>query len=118
MLGAVVAPTSAEDEAGPARSAASRSSYARRSGAERTYSTMKDPASNNINRGWCRLMGLAPMLLFLTATTVVCNLRVADAFDTRQADNTRRASAGQPPRTRRRRRKTIGDLTGAANAPP
>ena len=37
-----------------------RRSYARRTGAERTFSTAKDPASNNIARGWTRLMGLAP----------------------------------------------------------
>jgi hypothetical protein len=40
-------------------SAAHRRSYARRTGAERTFSTAKDPASNNIARGWTRLMGLA-----------------------------------------------------------
>src|SRR6266542_4249420 len=34
-----------------------RRSYARRSAAERTFSTAKDPASNDISRGWCRLMG-------------------------------------------------------------
>jgi len=98
-------------------SATWRTSYARRAGAERSYSTLKDPASNDISRGWCRLMGLTPILLFLTATTIVRNLRVADAYDARQADNARRAAAGQPPRTRRRRRKTIGELAGA-NAPP
>ena len=38
-----------------------RKSYARRTGAERTFSTAKDPASNNIARGWTRLMGLALM---------------------------------------------------------
>ena len=79
---------------------------------------MKDPASNNINRGWCRLTGLTPILLFLACTTAVRNLRVADAFNTRQAENARRAATGKPPTTRRRRRKTLGDLTGAANAPP
>ncbi|HTT52026.1 MAG TPA: hypothetical protein VMH35_11555, partial [Streptosporangiaceae bacterium] len=31
-----------------------RRSYARRTGAERTFSTAKDPASNNIARGWTR----------------------------------------------------------------
>ena len=40
-----------------------RKSYARRTGAERTFSTAKDPASNNIARGWTRLMGLAPLML-------------------------------------------------------
>jgi hypothetical protein len=38
-------------------SAAHRRSYARRTGAERSFSTAKDPASNTIARGWCRLMG-------------------------------------------------------------
>jgi hypothetical protein len=51
-------------------------------------------------------------------TTIVRNLRVADAYNARQTDNARRAANGQPPRTRRRRRKTIADLTSAANAPP
>ena len=44
-------------------SAAHRRSYARRTGAERGFATAKDPATNNIARGWCRLMGLAPMTL-------------------------------------------------------
>ena len=47
-------------------SAAWRRSYARRSGAERGFATAKDPASNDIARGWCRLMGLAPLMLFTT----------------------------------------------------
>jgi hypothetical protein len=92
-----------------------RHSYARRTAVERSYSTLKDPASNNINRGWCRLTGLAPILLFLAATVAARNLRIADAFDIRTADNSRRAAAGLPARTRPRRRKTITDL---ANTPP
>ncbi|MGD0937637.1 MAG: hypothetical protein ABR922_24080, partial [Streptosporangiaceae bacterium] len=47
-------------------SAAHRRSYARRTGAERGFATAKDPASNDISRGWCRLMGLAPLMLFTT----------------------------------------------------
>jgi hypothetical protein len=39
-------------------SAAWRRSYARRTGAERGFATAKDPASNDISRGWCRLMGV------------------------------------------------------------
>ncbi|HTQ94902.1 MAG TPA: hypothetical protein VMK84_35955, partial [Streptosporangiaceae bacterium] len=39
-------------------SAAWRRSYARRTGAERGFATAKDPATNDISRGWCRLMGL------------------------------------------------------------
>ena len=41
-------------------SAAWRRSYARRTGAERGFATAKDPATNDITRGWCRLMGLTP----------------------------------------------------------
>jgi hypothetical protein len=35
-----------------------RRSYARRTGAGRTFSTIKDPATTSIARGWCRLTGL------------------------------------------------------------
>jgi len=48
-------------------SAAWRRSYARRTGAERGFATAKDPASNDISRGWGRLMGLTPLMLFTTA---------------------------------------------------
>jgi hypothetical protein len=94
-------------------SAAWRRSYARRTGAERGFATAKDPATNDISRGWCRLMGLAPLLLFTTTLLIIRNQRILHAWDTRQAENTRRAAAGLPPKTRRRRRKTIADLTAA-----
>ena len=98
-------------------SAAHRKSYARRTGAERTFSTAKDPASNNIARGWTRLMGLAPLMLWLACLLVVRNQRILTAWDARQADNARRAAAGLPPRTRRRRRKTLTDLATAGTPP-
>ena len=41
-------------------SQAHRRSYARRTGAERGFATAKDPASNDISRGWCRLIGADP----------------------------------------------------------
>ena len=91
-------------------SAAHRRSYARRTGAERTFSTAKDPASNNIARGWCRLMGLAPLMLWLACLLAVRNQRILTAWTARQDDNARRAAAGLPPRTRRRRRKTLASL--------
>jgi hypothetical protein len=94
-----------------------RRSYARRTGAERTFSTAKDPASNNIARGWTRLMGLAPITLWLACLLAVRNQRILTAWDTRQADNARRAAAGLPPRTRRRRRKTLTDLATAGTPP-
>jgi hypothetical protein len=92
-----------------------RRSYARRSAAERTFSTTKDPASNDISRGWCRLMGLTPIVLLAASMLIVRNQRILSAWDTRQADNDQRAAAGLPPKTRRRRRKTLASL---AATPP
>jgi hypothetical protein len=96
-------------------SAAHRRSYARRTGAERGFSTAKDPASNDIARGWCRLMGLAPLILFTTCLLVVRNQRILAAWNTRQEENQRRAARGLPPKTRKRRRKTLASL---ATRPP
>ena len=101
-------------------SADHRHSYARRTAVERANANIKDPATNDISRGWCRMMGLAPMSLMLACVLVVRNIRVSDAFSERQADNRRRQAAGLAPRTRRRRRKTLTDLVGqaTADAPP
>jgi len=96
-------------------SAAHRRSYTRRTSAERGFATAKDPASNTIARGWCRLMGQSPLMLFTTMLLVVRNQRILTAWNTRQEDSTRRAAAGLPPKTRRRRRKT---LTALATGPP
>jgi hypothetical protein len=93
--------------------AAWRRSYARRTGAERGFATTKDPATSTIARGWCRLMGLAPLMLFTTTLLVVRNQRILAAWNARQDDNARRAAKGLPPKTRRRRRKTLADLTSA-----
>jgi len=92
-------------------SAAHRRSYARRTGAERGFATAKDPATNDISRGWCRLMGLAPLMLFTTCLLVVRNQRILTAWNARQEENQRRAAAGLPPKTRKRRRKTLAALT-------
>jgi hypothetical protein len=95
-----------------------RRSYARRSAAERAYATVKDPASNDISKGWCRLAGLTPIALFAASVFVARNLRVADAFAVREAEDERRAAQGLAPRRRKRRRKSADDLIGAASAPP
>ena len=84
-------------------SPAHRRSYARRTSSERTFSTIKDPATSNIARGWCRLTSLAPLALWLACLQAVRNQRILHAWDTRQAENNRRAAAGLPPRTRKRR---------------
>jgi hypothetical protein len=96
-------------------SAAWRRSYARRTGAERGFATAKDPASNDISRGWCRLMGLAPLMMSTTTLLIVRNQRILRAWTTRQEETQRRAAAGLPPQTRKRRRKT---LTSLAAGPP
>jgi hypothetical protein len=95
-------------------SAAWRRSYARRSGAERGFATAKDPASNTTARGWCRLTGLAPLMLFTAALLAVRNQRILAAWIARQEENARRAAKGLPPKTRRRRRKTPAMTTAAA----
>jgi hypothetical protein len=94
-------------------SAAWRRSYSRRSGAERGFATSKDLASNDITRGWCRLMGLTPLMLFTVTLLTVRNQRILQAWDVRQEDNARRAARGLPPKTRRRRRKALATLTAA-----
>jgi hypothetical protein len=91
-----------------------RKSYARRTSAERTFSTAKDPATSNIARGWTRLTGLTPITLWLACLLTVRNQRILTAWDARQTDDARRAAAGLPPKTRRRRRKTLASLTAAA----
>src|SRR4029077_5982077 len=68
-----------------------RRSYARRTGAERTFSTAKDPASNNIARGWTRLMGLAPLMLWLACLLAVPNQPILTHREPRHAH------AGPPP---------------------
>jgi hypothetical protein len=97
-------------------SAAWRRSYTRRTSAERGFATTKDPASNDTTRGWCRLMGLAPLMLFTATLLVIRNQRILTTWNARQEDNARRAARGLPPRTRKRRRKTLAALT--APAPP
>lgn len=76
-----------------------RASYTRRTAVERSYATLKDPATNNIGRGWCRLMGLTPILLFLTTTIIIRNQRVANNFTATTPSNTRRRPKRRTPIT-------------------
>lgn len=99
-------------------SAAHRSSYNRRTAAERTFATLTDRATNDLSRGWCRLTALTPIALFIATALTARNIRVADAFNTRQAENQRRAANGLAPKQRKRRRHTVEDLAATANAPP
>jgi hypothetical protein len=95
-----------------------RHSYNRRSAAERTFATLTDRATNDLSRGWCRLTGLTPIALLIATALIARNIRIADAFAARQADNQRRAAQGLPPKQRKRRPQTAEQLISAANAPP
>jgi hypothetical protein len=90
--------------------AAHRRSYARRTSSERTFSTIKDPATTSIARGWCHLIGQAPLTLWIACLLIVRNQRILAAYGTRQADAMRRAAPGLPPKTRKRRRQTLAML--------
>ncbi len=70
-----------------------RRSYARRTAAERANATIKDTASNNIARGWIRLMGLTPLMLRLACALAVRNQRILTAWDARQEET----HAAPPP---------------------
>jgi hypothetical protein len=91
-----------------------RISYQRRTASERLNATIKDTATNNIDRGWIRMAGLTPLMLALTCLIAVRNQRILTAWQNRQHDNARRAASGLPPRTRKLRR----ELTGTGPAPP
>jgi hypothetical protein len=88
-----------------------RASYARRTAAERFNASIKNPAVNSIDQGWIRLMGLTPLLLWLSCLVVVRNQRTLNAFQERQD---RQRAAAARPRARRRRRQ----LAGAPAGPP
>ena len=60
-------------------------------------------------------MGLAPLMLFTTTVLIIRNQRILHAWTTRQEQNQHRTAAGLPPKTRKRRRKT---LAGLAAGPP
>jgi hypothetical protein len=95
-----------------------RTSYNRRTAAERTFATITDPATNTTARGWCRITGLTPNALLAASVLIARNIRVADAFTARQAENERREALALPPKQRRRRRTTTNDLiTATAHAP-
>jgi hypothetical protein len=98
-------------------SAAHRTSYNRRTAAERTFATLTDRATNDLSRGWCRQMGLTAIALHTATTLIARNIRVTDAFTARQAENQRREAHGLPPKHRKRRRTTIHHLAATAHAP-
>jgi hypothetical protein len=93
-------------------SAAWRTSYQRRTAAERLNSSIKDTATSSIDRGWIRLMGITPLMLWLACLTAVRNQRILTTRHNRQQHTAQRTTSSQPPRTRKRRREP------ASTAPP
>lgn len=96
-------------------SAAWRTSYRRRTAAERLNATIKDTATTSISRGWTRLTGLTPLMLSLACLTAVRNQRILKAYTARHNHHEQRPATHQPPKTRSRPRR---ELSGAAPAPP
>src|SRR5262249_32999174 len=94
-------------------SAAWRRSYARRTGAQPGFAA----PTNDSSSGGCPLTGLTPLMLFAAPLLVVRTQRILAAWNARQAENARRAAAGLPPKTRKRRRKTLTTLTAATRPP-
>jgi hypothetical protein len=94
-------------------SAAWRISYRRRTAAEQLNAAIKNTATGSIDRGWIRLTGLTPLMLWLACRMVVRNQAILTACQARQ-ENPRRAASSHQPRTRKRRR----ELAGTTAAPP
>jgi hypothetical protein len=88
-----------------------RTSYQRRTAAERLNAAIKDPAVISIDQGWIRLMGVTPLMLWTACLMVVRNQHVLAAFHARQQHHARAAAQ---PRARKPRRA----LAGTAARPP
>lgn len=84
----------------------------------RPKAAVKDPARGGTRLGWCRVMGLPGITLVLVCDVVVANLRLVASFETRLAENERRARSGLPPRIRRRRRRPLDDLVASTRRKP
>ena len=92
-----------------------RISYRRRTASERLNASIKDTATGSVDRGWIRLTGVMPLMLWLACMAVVRNQRIAATWQARLDNDARRAATGLPPRQRARRRR---ELTDAAQGPP
>jgi hypothetical protein len=82
-------------------------SYQRRTAAERLNASVKDTAATSIDRGWIRLIGITPLLLWLTCLTAIRNQRILTAWDKRQQHHARRAANGPPTPSHKRRRELV-----------
>lgn len=98
-------------------SGAHRRSYNRRTGSERTFAWLQDPATIGMRRGWCRLFGTTKNALMYALGVVVRNVRIVISFERQQADEARRAAMGLEPRRRRRTRRRHRDDAPGPDAP-
>jgi hypothetical protein len=87
-----------------------RTSYRRRTAAERVNAGIKDTAVNNIDQGWIRQMGLTSLMLWLACLMAVRNQRTLGTWGKRQEHHTR---ATQP-----RSRKHPREPASAPARPP
>ena len=95
-----------------------RSSYGRRGAVERSNSRLEDAAGINLDvRGWCELMSVTPLGLFLACACVVVNFGLIDAFERHEVAAAARPSA-PAPRPRPRRGRTLADLARAGTSSP
>ncbi len=81
-------------------SGAHRLSYNRRTGVERSFSSVKQSGRIDLRRGSCRLFGRTCNLIVLVCAMAVRNLRTVESFE-RARDEQRQ----RPPPTRARRRR-------------
>lgn len=95
-----------------------RASYNRRTAAERANASLKDPATSNLARGFCRLTDLPGITLLTTAVVIARNLRIAHAFTARQPEQQRRTNNCATAKRQRRRRQTLEHLLAAADSSP
>ena len=94
-----------------------RLSYNRRTGSERTFAWLQDPATIGMRRGWCRMFGATKNALTFTLGVVVRNVRIVVSYEARKAEDERRAAMGLGPLPRRRRRRRHREDTTPAIDP-
>jgi hypothetical protein len=94
-----------------------RRTYIRRTGSERTFAWLGDPAAIGMRRGWCRLFATTKNALMFVLGVVVRNVRIVISFERQQADDARRQAMGLESRRRRRHRRRYREATPSAPAP-
>ncbi len=63
-----------------------RESYSRRGHIEGIFGNLRNPSSQNIKRGFCRVVGLVKTSLMLTFEVVAANIRIFRQWSKRTGD--------------------------------